>query len=164
MRRRDARGGEVPDEGFTMMTSALLNMLDTPEERSADSYSEEEYRQHVPNEGVQNELGQSLFEQMTLHDQNKAHEVSPQGDDTRSVQPAMFDQLSMHTPYMSANQLASSSGDHEDVDPSWSPTWLGASQGPADPSNGFALMHHHHKPTMHRSSSHHDSDVGLYLG
>jgi Zinc finger C-x8-C-x5-C-x3-H type (and similar) len=158
MRRRDARGGEVPDEGFTMMTSALLNMLDTPEERSADSYSEEEYRQRVADDGVQSELGQSLFEQMTLHDQGTAREVSPQGGDTRTVQPAMFDQRSMHATYMSANQRASSSGDHEDIDSSWSPTWL----GPADPSNGFAMLHH--KPGMHRSSSHQDSDVGLYLG
>lgn len=29
------------DEGFTMMTSALLNMLDTPEETSAEVYSED---------------------------------------------------------------------------------------------------------------------------
>ncbi|KAL7569078.1 hypothetical protein ACA910_016918 [Epithemia clementina (nom. ined.)] len=39
-RQRQSRGNG--DEGFTMMTSALLNMLDTQEETSAEAYSEEE--------------------------------------------------------------------------------------------------------------------------
>ena len=42
IRQRQSRGGPNGDEGFTMMTSALLNMLDTQEETSAEAYSEDE--------------------------------------------------------------------------------------------------------------------------
>lgn len=164
MRRRDPRGGEGHDEGFTMMTSALLHMLDTPEEAAADSFNEDEYHQRVAAEhyGAHDQVDYDLFERMSLQDPSVSHELIHHGEAPSYGDPAMFEQMSAHATYTSANQLSPPSATHGDVGSSWSPTWLGAVEGPEDSGKAFSLMHHHksHAPT---STASHDSDVGLYL-
>jgi hypothetical protein len=162
MRRRDRRG-EGPDEGFTMMTSALLHMLDTPEEAAADTYSDEEYRQHIAEHyGANDEMDYDLFERMSLQDPSVAHEANLQGGSPSYVDPGLFEQHSIHSTYTSGNQLSQpSAATHGETSSSWSPTWLGAVQGLDDSGNAFSLMHHKsHAPA---STISHDSDVGLYL-
>jgi Zinc finger C-x8-C-x5-C-x3-H type (and similar) len=164
MRRRSPRGGEGSDEGFTMMTSALLHMLDTPEEAAAESYSDDEYLQHVAEQyRTHDQIDVDLFERMSLQDPSVAHHQARHQEETQSyADPAMFEQLSVHAPYTPVNQLSPPSASHEGGGSSWSPTWLGAVQGPDDSADAFSLMHHHKSHAPAPTSSH-ESDVGLYL-
>lgn len=159
MRRRSSRGGEGSDEGFTMMTSALLHMLDTPEEAAAESYSDDEYRQQY---GTHDQIDLDMFNRMTIHDPSTAHQVERQHDDIPSYSdPSMVEQLLVQAPYTSANHLSPPLDSHGGTSSSWSPTWLGAVEGPDDSAGDFPLMHH--KSNAPASSPYHDSDVGLYL-
>jgi Zinc finger C-x8-C-x5-C-x3-H type (and similar) len=138
-RSRKARGNGEHDEGFTMMTSALLNMLDTPEEASTESFSDEDtMRYHHP------------------HTIYRTQEV---------VDPLMFDRLSLNGPPPTSRYQGHFGKEQSD---SWSPTWHGSLDGPLDstpPSldgNGQGLTA---IPTRHAQGPHSppSSDVGLYL-
>jgi len=179
IRRRSPRGGEGGDEGFTMMTSALLHMLDTPEEAaSAESYSDEEYRQHVVDQyqvqQQQQQVDPSMFEQMSLLCPSAAQQQ--QHGAQGFVDPSMFEQLSLqgHYPGPSAHQESpppSAVAVHhprhpgEDRETAWSPTWQESSTNQDDSStHAMAMMMHHQSPASPGASgSTHDSDVGLYL-
>lgn len=57
------------DEGFAMMTSSLLNMLDTPEEASGESVSDDDLRYQAQQRYLQQEhIDHLLFQRMTLND------------------------------------------------------------------------------------------------
>lgn len=64
-RRRSPRSGGH-DEGFTMMTSALLNMLDTPDE-VAENYILESTRHHSDMFDYGQELDPEMFEALSLN-------------------------------------------------------------------------------------------------
>lgn len=98
--RRGPRAGEN-DEGFTMMTSALLNMLDTPEEASAESYSDEDVRHSQPSYSYPSD----------------------------QIDPSMFDRLSLNSTPSVSNQYRIQDSKNGDS-PQWSPVWQGSLQGP----------------------------------
>lgn len=165
MRRRDPRSGEGPgDEGFTMMTSALLHMLDTPEDAVVEQYSDEEFRFQQQDSGqdyldnCEVEIDYNMFGQMSLQDPSASYEMgSPQGEDFR----VSDGRLQANTaPFVSSTQQLNHSNPVE-MTSSWSPTWLGAVQGPDHTTDGFSLIHH--KTRVASTTSSHDSNVGLYL-
>lgn len=63
--RRTQRNGEG-DEGFTMMTSALLNMLDTPEEVGA-SFDEDDPRLYYAQYPPHDEIDPAVFDRLSLN-------------------------------------------------------------------------------------------------
>jgi hypothetical protein len=130
--RRSNRSGEH-DEGFTMMASALLNMLDTPEEASAESYSDDDFR----------------------YPQARYHLSSEQ------VDPSMLGPLPLHQKRPdSVHRGRLQDQDGQEISPSWSPTWHGpSSTGLSFDTDGKAIsaMQSRHGDTQH------SSDVGLYL-
>lgn len=177
VRRRDPRG-DGHDEGFTMMTSALLNMLDTPDEAAGESYSDEEYRYPVADhygdryrpsdEYEQEQLDYTLFQQMSLHDRNLSRETLHE-EVSSYVDQSSFQKVSANATYLPLDKLSPSSGTNEETQTaetgqSWSPTWLGAVDGPDDAGYAFSLAPPNlktHPPPA--STSSHDTDVGLYL-
>lgn len=171
IRQRNHRRGEH-DEGFTMMTSALLNMLDTPEEVSGENYSEDEYFQnHVEYQGS-NGTGYIDNTQYT----RMSPEKSPPGFDLSRSPPAqlsdnsrllssdevdtyMFQRLSLH---QTPPQLPSSI---QPTTSSWSPTWRGSLSRHHSNESPTSLQGIMHPPNTHSSTSGsaHDNDIGLYL-
>ena len=99
-----SRGSRQGDEGFTMMTSALLNMLDTTEEASGESVSDEDPRFHLSGYHVQDEdLAQLRFDRFSMNDSNHgeaAYEESNQGwnqrwfDNGSQAHPTVHNQAS----------------------------------------------------------------------
>jgi Zinc finger C-x8-C-x5-C-x3-H type (and similar) len=180
VRRRDPRGGEGHDEGFTMMTSALLNMLDTPDEAAAEGFSDDEFRYHTTDQydershttfqyGEQDQLDYNLFDRMTLQDRNLSHDTLLHEEGRNYVDQTSVKQVSLRGVYLPTDKLSPSSGTNEETQTaetgqSWSPTWLGAVDGPDDSAYPFSLMQSNipsHGPQA--STSSHDSDIGLYL-
>jgi hypothetical protein len=66
--RRGTRAREG-DEGFTMMTSALLNMLDTPEEVPAENFNDDDLLQPLASypPGLTNEVDPAMFERFSIN-------------------------------------------------------------------------------------------------
>jgi len=141
-----------------MMTSALLHMLDTPEEVAAESHSDEEYRQHAAAEHypTHHEIDPAMFERLSLHHpSDNTSNVHHNEEAPSYVDPVMFQELSLSDRQASASQLSAPSASHEDS--SWSPTWHRSQD-----ESAMSMLHHHqsHEPS---ANSTHDSDVGLYL-
>lgn len=148
-RRSSRREGE---EGFTMMTSALLNLLDTPEEVGA-AYDEGDPRLMY-----------------AASDYPPAH--------TDHIDPAYFEQLSLREtgsgPMPPPQQQYQHHQQHHDgsqgaVDPPWlsNPSGSSSAELPSSRRNDEAMQvmqQHHHNPNGPSShSSHSANDVGLYL-
>ena len=153
VRRRDPRG-QGHDEGFTMMTSALLNMLDTPEEVTAENLSDDEYLHERTIEHVNpDQLDYNIFDRMSIHDQKDNRGVSSYVDQTS------FEQVSMKSKYVLADKLSQSEETRTaETGQSWSPSWLGAVDGPDDTGYTFSLLPPNTPPTQSD-----DADVGLYF-
>lgn len=64
---RRGRHRDDVEGGFTMMTSALLNMLDTTEEASGENFSDEDNYQAHQHYLDANEVDHSLFERLSLN-------------------------------------------------------------------------------------------------
>lgn len=144
-RSRKPRAHGENDEGFTMMTSALLNMLDTPEEASTESFSDEDNNRY--------RLQEPCEEQHPLY------------GDPLDVESSMFERLSLNG--VKHNYQIRSVSDTNTSD-SWSPTWQGSKRGPASPpassldGNAQALSA---IPPRH-SQGHNtppSSDIGLFI-
>lgn len=171
IRQRNARPGEH-DEGFTMMTSALLNMLDTPEEVSCENYSEDEYLQnHVeyPQNTMSNIVDTPLFNRMSPG-------KSPPGFDLSLSPPT---QLSYDAHVLSSDEVDSFllqrlslrqtppqlQSSNQPGRSSWSPTWRGSlsrhhsSDSPTSLQGIVHPSHTHPGPP----GSPHDTNIGLYL-
>jgi translation initiation factor 4G len=128
-----------------MMTSALLNMLDTPEEASTESFSDEDNNRY--------RLQEPCEEQRPLY------------GDPLDVESSMFERLSLNG--VKHNYQIRSVSDTNTSD-SWSPTWQGSLRGPASPpassldGNAQALSA---IPPRH-SQGHNtppSSDIGLFI-
>jgi hypothetical protein len=140
--RHGATNSRSGDEGFTRMTSALLNMLDTPEETSADMYSDEgSYRY-----GFDEPDTTRMLEGLSMQD----HVEQPQYQH-RGGHPTIPPRV-IHP--------------HDGDAAQWSPTWHGSSAGPGtahhhNPRTMSNAMH----PSQHPPSpnSEHSDFVGLYL-
>lgn len=139
-RRRNPQG----DEGFTMMTSALLNMLDTPEEAAGHYYLEDPSLHQEPFL-FSEELNPETFEAMSLNNSR------PDPRDYQASSEAT--PLNNSRPDPRHYQASSSSADSR-----WSPSWQPGG-GPNDPGQTRGLQSRHGPPT-HASN---DPDVGLYL-
>ena len=172
IRRRSARsgdGGDGNDQGFTMMTSALLHMLDTPEEAaSADSYSDDEYRQHVSDQHYQDfprhQVDESIFERMSLLGPSADHQQQYQQAAHSIVDPSMFKRFSFREQQAPQTLNNSSSLPSPRSQDTWSPTWRESSTHQDDePLHSMAMMMHQQPHAPGPSNSSHDSDVGLYL-
>ena len=171
IRRRSHRGdgGDGNDQGFTMMTSALLHMLDTPEEAaSADSYSDEEYRQQVADQQYhevnRQQIDASMFERMSLQGPSADHQQRSQQTAYGVVDPSMMERLSLrdHSAQDLSNQTSLVSSRSEDA---WSPTWHEPPTFQDDERNrSMSMMMHHQQPhAPDAPNSPHDTDIGLYL-
>lgn len=190
--RRSTRPGEH-DEGFTMMTSALLNMLDTPEEVSAENYNEDEYVQVHGDYAISMNGGGAHESRMI---DRIIMEKSPPGL-SRSLSPpnnsllkdtnpssgfrtiesasAMFQGLTIggeadDNVTNNNNEVIVAHDSKHDESSSWSPTWHGALNGrnhvrsqSPQPILHSMMHHHHHQIHQHASTTPSDSDVGLYL-
>jgi Zinc finger C-x8-C-x5-C-x3-H type (and similar) len=170
IRRRNSRNGEH-DEGFTMMTSALLNMLDTPEEVSGENYSEDEYIQSNDDYG-RHGIGQTSFiprgrfsdEQLSpVYDMSASPplntHVSLFTQPKEQLDATMFQRLSLSQNSMQDNRK------HPSEMNSWSPSWQSSLNGRVSDNSlqsmrGVFAGSHVHPSTP---GSAHDSDVGLYL-
>jgi translation initiation factor 4G len=153
VRRRDPRG-PGHDEGFTMMTSALLNMLDTPEEAAAENVSDDEYFYEgaIEHEDT-DQLDLNLFDRLSLNDQNDTRGTSSYVD-RRS-----FEQVSMKAKYVLADKLSTSEETRTtETGQSWSPSWLGAVDGPDDTGYTFSML----PPSTPQTQSG-DAGVDLYF-
>lgn len=147
-RQRSPRGHRGSDEGFTMMTSALLNMLDhTPEEVANESLSDEEFNQ--PQSALYQEPPQANVSAFSP-------ELKSQKDDL--TDPTMMSQLSLAGLEAPTSQLSPQAS--RDEASTWSPTWRGAEQGPNDSAEGFSLMQRTPAP---QPSPAHEPDLGLYF-
>jgi Zinc finger C-x8-C-x5-C-x3-H type (and similar) len=158
VRRRDPRGGEGHDEGFTMMTSALLNMLDTPDEATGENFDDDYQFNGIEENDDMNQPDYNLFQRMSIQDQSDTllHADSPSYVDQTS-----FEQVSMKSKYLPSDKRSPSEETRTaETGQSWSPTWLGAVDGPDDSGYQFSLL----PPNVPQGSTQsQDSDVGLYF-
>jgi Zinc finger C-x8-C-x5-C-x3-H type (and similar) len=174
IRRRSSRNGEH-DEGFTMMTSALLNMLDTPEEVSGENYSEDEYVFTDDDDYRSHDMGQQP-ESLPHVRYSSQHHPLPPGIDMSSSPPLnthtnlfrqskdqpeleMFQRLSLSQKPVQEDQINTSEIN------SWSPTWHGSLNGRVSDLSLQSMRGMFPSSHVHSSTpgSAHDSDVGLYL-
>lgn len=159
VRRRDPRG-PGHDEGFTMMTSALLNMLDTPEEAIGENISDDEYFYEgtVENEDV-DQLDYNIFQRMSLQDQNDTRTTMSHDVTSSYVDRTSFEQVSMKAKYILSDKMSPSEETRTaETGQSWSPSWLGAVDGPDDTGFTFSLLPPSTPPTQSN-----DAEVGLYF-
>jgi hypothetical protein len=144
-----------------MMTSALLGMLDTPEEVATDFYGED-YEQTNTGYSLrpQQQVDSTTLEQFGLSPlrapgQTQAAYQLP----SEEVDPAMFERLSLQSSLHTGDPGTRTR--HDETGASWSPTWQGPSseQEPEDSTLNMAMM----PPRQTAPDSSRDSDVGLYL-
>jgi hypothetical protein len=134
-RRRSPKSGEH-DEGFTMMTSALLNMLDTPEE-AAEHYIFQDPYQREDLYAYSEEIDPHMFEGLSLNPSRR--------------EPG---NLSLNSPRRDpGNYHAANANDPSSWPPGWQPT-------PTLQDNRPRVLQSRHGPA---TNSPNDSDVGLYL-
>ena len=134
--RRIVRRGRGPhgDEGFTMMTSALLNMLDTPEELPSEAYSDEDA--YPPSAGYPTQ-------------------VSPEVDE------AMFERLSLHHDHDEGGYVPRPDGGDQSWSPPWQSSAAGP-RVDDDDAHVMHMMRSHQQQGSSAGNQGHD-DVGLYL-
>lgn len=72
-RHSPRRGPRESDEGFTMMTSALLNMLDTPEEIGA-SYEDDDGLMYASYPGSPGEIDPAFLEKLSLNERRRVED------------------------------------------------------------------------------------------
>mmetsp|Transcript_7842 Transcript_7842/g.17391 ORF Transcript_7842/g.17391 Transcript_7842/m.17391 type:complete len:628 (+) Transcript_7842:466-2349(+) len=158
-RPRNSRG--PGDEGFTMMTSALLNMLDTQEE-TAEVHSEDDGSYFTGTHYAQAEGGadgggdehvvqaNDMLEKLTLGGAPPPGMVHPQ-----EMMPQTTN-TDAAAPYEPGNEGAY-----------WSPTWNGAQPPPPQQPMPIHVIQHHeaHGPpsASHPTPATTSSDFGLYL-
>lgn len=130
--RRGARAREG-DEGFTMMTSALLNMLDTPEEVAAESYSDDDLHQT-----------QSSYQEGLAH----------------GLDPAMFERLSLNSVHSDGGYVPRPDAGDPSWSPSWQGAPPGR---PLESNAQVMQIVHPRQQRGPPPASPHDPDVGLYL-
>jgi len=152
---RRRRPSEFDDDGLSMMTSALLNMMDTPEESAVD-YAYDEAQEHSSHP-VPQDQGPTY---PNIPFAGNLHSEPPfelgyhqQQDDGQSA--------SQYQDLYTANQ-SSSLGETE-TRTRWSPTWNGTQDIGAAPLEQNAqsisvIQQHQNAP-----ASSHNPDVGLYL-
>jgi len=152
---RRRRQSEFDDDGLSMMTSALLNMMDTPED-SAVNYAFEEAQEHPPH-SVSQDQGPVNYSNIPYD--GGVHAEPPfelgyhQQSDNR---PSSTQYQDLYTANQSTSQGESESGTR------WSPTWNGT-QAIGSPLEQNAqsisvIQQHQNAP-----ASPHNPDVGLYL-
>ena len=166
------------DDGLTMMTSALLTMLDTPEEASADGYDYDYYDERIDQPGghyqlppqgmvnpsvrIQDSLGPNHREMMNRpprdsNQQGQGYRLHGQASDHD-----MFDNA-IHSPVMQGRYEDPRAIDSEES-PTWLPQWQ-ASKSVGRPMEGNAqsmsvMQSRHAAPP---NSPHSTSNVGLFL-
>ena len=156
------------DEGFTMMTSALLTMLDTQEEASHEARSEDDGsyvtgNRHAPTPAEEAYIpyatqetghleGFSQMEHMLGH-------MSLNGAPTLLMGGATEDMISHNGQLVMAHQPVDDTGaaSHQ-----WSPSWAGMSE---PPPHVMQAQSHHVQPASGTNGHHHApaGDFGLYL-
>jgi Zinc finger C-x8-C-x5-C-x3-H type (and similar) len=165
MHRRNARTGEH-DEGFTMMTSALLNMLDTPEEVSGENYSEDEYI-HSNDEYYESEIGQiSSITRSLRSDERLAPAFDLSASPPLNTATTIFTEPKQQVDSVMFQRLSLSQNSIQDDRglPSWTPSWQSSlngrvSDGSLQSMRGAFPGSHIHPSTP---GSTHDSDVLYY--
>lgn len=144
------RRGVPPDEGFTRMTSALLNMLDTTEEHAGENYSDEELPQH------QEIGGDTLMHlnQLSLHETNGPHQnrVIPSMSTASQFQPLpqAVEQPS-YPSFLAATKSHHRPHQQQQDSGDWKPGWQKNSRNPGT------------VPMLAPNSAPSDGDIGLYL-
>jgi hypothetical protein len=131
--RRGPRAREG-DEGFTMMTSALLNMLDTPEE-PAENFNDDD-----------------LLQPLASYPPGLAHEVDP----------AMFERLSIYPLPQGGGYVPRADSFDPSSSPTWQGASPGREMD--SNAHVMQMMHPRQQREPTRESPHpHDPNVGLYL-
>ena len=125
------------DEGYAMMTSALLNMLETPEETSAEGYSEDgTYHYAIDDDDASRLMGglslQSQANTAVMANPNVQYEEDRWSPSWQRAEPSNQGQEMIHPTYMQSQP----------------PTQSGSMQ-----------FHQHHAS----SNSEYSSDFGQYL-
>jgi hypothetical protein len=151
--RKPRQNGVQVDDGLSMMTSALLTMLDTPEEADYHDPSQSStplmgnqypYRREARNVPMQNSYNVGAAEYMPQPGSYYEHEQ----DKSIGMPVHQYDATYTH-------------GQDSERVQRWSPTW----QGPEQQFGGGTLQHASQSVASQRTpdSSHDSSNVGLYL-
>ena len=174
---QDSSNESHNDEGLSMMTSALLNMLDTPEEAAMKSYTSRDPQSIVsppstPRRGPANTYSPAQ-EKSPVHDRIVGSAIARReqtsryyftaNEYTHDVVPE-DDQRGLNSTYSPAPRLSRDPNNQADQPPTWSPTW----PGPASPSrhgleeNAQSMSVLQQRPSG-SGSGHPSSNIGLYL-
>ncbi|CAB9502964.1 Zinc finger CCCH domain-containing protein [Seminavis robusta] len=158
------RSSEAVDAGLSMMTSALLTMLDTPEE-AAEGY---EYYEDIDEQGGP-PMGESRMPMMANHGQHmpapRPHEGSRMHDNRTYRMPEadrrydgdMFGGMMVNSPGSDSQYH-----DHRNIHPgdgssNWLPSWQGTKSLEGD-AQSMSVIQPRHAP-----NSPHSTNVGLFL-
>lgn len=170
--RRTRQNGEV-DDGLSMMTSALLTMLDTPEEHAAEQYQDYDYPSGQSSQSSTPLMGNQYASRREAHTApvpNSSYNVSaaqymPQPGsyyDQNTIEAKSIG-MPVHLSdvghvYQREEMYQNTQGQHNERSQRWSPapTWQPGSQQLGGPQSS---QMHAPSPT----SSHDTSNVGLYL-
>lgn len=183
--RQHRQPGEV-DDGLSMMTSALLTMLDTPEDAAAnqaESYEYDDQREvSTPRMGTRYSSSargpSALFEESSDHRRRQHHQqqyhqyaqaplslpqqqlyLGPHTNDNQAVG-------SLFSTHGSLDSLQEHShGQVNENQSSWIPLWQGSAIPGAihENSQSLSVMPTQPSSSPHHSSTHHQHNVGLYL-
>lgn len=161
------RSSQAVDDGLSMMTSALLTMLDTPEEAAAEGYEfdQEDVDQHGGHGG---DGRTAVSQDLPSHrgsDRSSGRRAASSGrvySSERSFDGTMFGGLSMNSPVIESQYQDPRSLVAEETS-TWLPNWQG-SRSMGHPFEGDAqsmsvIQPRHPGP----SSPHNSADVGLFL-
>jgi Zinc finger C-x8-C-x5-C-x3-H type (and similar) len=171
------RANHGPDEGFTRMTSVLLNMLDTPEEAASECVSDEETPSSSnrvrPLRIVEPADTSAMLARLQLTPTDDSADVPPEEIIRTETSHSDSDRLGEDQHHAAFLRSLSGGRDLEATttannrmngpSTSWFPSWTGSTE---DDGELFSMLHQPHRPSQNSNQSPNDhglSDVGMYL-
>ena len=169
------RSTEQVDQGLSMMTSALLTMLDTPEEVAGDGYEYDyedmEYHRggQMPSTGMPMMQGGGGGRPDMAAPRGRDMNVAPgassdgrsyelrQGD--QRLERDIFGQSMMNSPVMDGRQYHDSQALNSEEGANWLPNWQGTKSVSSDSAQSMSVIQPQHAP----NSPHNASNIGLFL-
>jgi Zinc finger C-x8-C-x5-C-x3-H type (and similar) len=171
------RANHGHDEGFTRMTSVLLNMLDTPEEAASECVSDEETPSSSnrvrPLRMVEPGDASAMLARLQLTPTDDDSADVPQEiirtETSRNDSDRVGEEQQHHSAFLRSlsggRDLESTTANNLRNGPStsWFPSWTGSTE---DDGELFSMLHQPHRSSQNSSHSpngHGFSDVGMYL-
>lgn len=162
------RSSQAVDDGLNMMTSALLTMLDTPEEAAVEGFDQEDSDycsgalQRTPGVPLSTALSEGLPARSSdINGVSRARSDGRVYRNAGQVDRSIFSGMSMSSPVVESHYLNAHPMGAEK--PTWLPSWQGSKSvdGPFEgESQSMAVIQPRHSGPV---SPHNSSDVGLFL-